>query len=567
MRALLDRLSDGAHESPLTMLRRTLSRGLSSGLVQQLDVRALPQVAALVRAQGLGAHMVHALHALNVPERLALVDETQSLTYAQANAKINQLAHGLRAQLGVGRGVPVALMMENRAEYLMAWVALLRLGASAIHVSTGATAHELGYVLEHSQARVLLASDACQPAAHALRELRPELAFELVGVEASEVANQTHARWHVAALMADQPTTQPERAARGQRSDNVIYTSGTTGKPKGAVRDFAGFGLKELLRVLERLPFEAGERHLIVAPLHHSGAQVFALLHAALGSTLYLSTRFEPEETLRRLSEQAIQSVFLVPTMIQGLLALPDSAHLAHPTRALRALISGAAPFPQALRERAIARFGVNTLYDFYGATELGWVTLIRGDEMLARPGSVGRAIAGQQIVILGAKREEVAPGHVGVIYVRNQQIMHGYLRDPGATEQARHGELLTVEDLGSLDEDGYLYLAGRARDMIVSGGVNVYPAEIEEALAHHPDIAEIAVIGLPDERWGERAVAVVALAEGAALNPSELEAFAREKLSSYKVPRAWYERPTLPRNPTGKVLKRTLRDELIDAC
>jgi fatty-acyl-CoA synthase len=342
----------------------------------------------------------------------------------------------------------------------------------------------------------------------------------------------------------------------------VVYTSGTTGRPKGAARDYTSYGLVELSRVLERLPLRVGERHLMVAPLYHSGGQAFALLESALGATLYLRKHFDAEDALRSLSAFGIESVFLVPTLIQRLLELPEPFWARWPVPRLRAVISGAAPFPQALRERAMARFGAQAVYDFYGATELGWVTLARGDEMLERPGTVGRPLPGQQVRIRGERGEELPASAIGTIWVRNEQTMEGYLNEAQADTDARRDGWVTVDDLGRMDDDGYLYLAGRARDMVISGGVNIYPAEIEDVLARHAGVREAAVVGVPDEDWGERLVAVVALFD-LDLETAELERHAREHLASFKVPRQWEVVEELPRNPTGKVLKGTLREML----
>jgi acyl-CoA synthetase (AMP-forming)/AMP-acid ligase II len=284
---------------------------------------------------------------------------------------------------------------------------------------------------------------------------------------------------------------------------------------------------------------------------------VFTLINTALGATVHLHDGFDPAETLRRMSALPIHNVFMVPTMIQRLLELPLELFESHPTPALRAIISGAAPFGDALRRKAIERFGAGRVFDFYGATELGWVTLVDGHEMLQRPGTLGRAIPGQELAIFDDDGKAVASGTVGRIYTRSAQRMEGYMRDEQANQEIRRGEWLTVDDLGWMDEDGYLYLTGRARDMVISGGVNIYPAEIENVLAAHPEIVEIAVIGVPDERWGERLVAVVTPREK--FDPDQVMAWARQRLTAYKVPRQWECVEALPRNPTGKVLKREL--------
>jgi fatty-acyl-CoA synthase len=404
--------------------------------------------------------------------------------------------------------------------------------------------------MQRSRAKVLVVSEATREVAEEVRRRRPDLQLRVAAVGGQgDDGYEALVRRQVA-------LGERTRIVKGP-SDNVVYTSGTTGRPKGAVRNFSNFGVRTLLEILDRLPLHAGDRHLVVAPLYHSGAQVFTLLNAAIGATVVLQEKFDAAETLRWLSEHDVNSVFMVPTMIQRLLELPESAFVANPTPNLRVLISGAAPFLDPLRRRAVQRFGPDVIFDFYGATELGWVTLANGREMMERPTTLGRAIPGQEIAIFGPDNERLEPGEVGVVYTRSVQLMQGYLQDEEGTDEIRNGDWLTVDDLGYLDEDGYLFLTGRARDMVISGGINIYPVEIETALSQHPQIDDVAVIGMPDERWGERLVAFVVTRGD--VDDDALQTWARGRLSPYKVPRQWVRVDVLPRNPTGKVLKHEL--------
>lgn len=557
---LRQKLRFGASEPLGTIASRTVRTALSTGLVADAfsgGLSSLPSAAALIRREGMSLRTVHALTAMRNPERLAFVDAWREVSYAQANEEMNRVAHGLRS-LGVGHGTRVVLMSENRSELLVAWLALFRLGATAVHVSYRATAEELAWQVNHSKAVVAFVSSSTARAALTARSTIDH-SLRLVIFDGNGEVGEEDLSY--SELLSGGGPEFPEREPGELEAENVVYTSGTTGRPKGAVRDFARHGVVELFRIIERLPLRAGERHLVVCPLYHSAAQVFTLLESSLGSTLHLLPHFEPEQTLEAMSKWEVNSVFLVPTMIQRLLDLPAEAFEAHPTPSLRAIISGAAPFPQPLRERAVERFGSRTIYDFYGATELGWVTLIDGEEMLRRPGSVGRPVAGQELRILDETGRTLPHGEIGEVFVRNAQTMRGYLGDDEATNETRRGDWVTVNDLGYLDEDGYLYLSGRARDMVISGGVNIYPAEIEDVLLRHPAIKDAAVIGLPDPEWGERLMAVLVGADGVEVDVDEVKAFVREKLSGYKVPRRWEVVENLPRNPTGKVLKRELRE------
>ncbi|CAN5906966.1 long-chain-fatty-acid--CoA ligase FadD2 [soil metagenome] len=511
-----------------------------------------PSLARLALRAGLSVRTVHAIHALHTPERPALVDARGVRTYAEVDRAINRAAHAFRDELGIQRGDAMALAAENCAEYIIAWFALMRIGARAVHASYRSQPAELEYLATHAGLRAILVSEASLDAASQVAAAHGWLRVVAVGERAGAAVRFDDL------LARARSSDLPEVPARHAGGESIVYTSGTTGKPKGAVRDFARFGVIEGARLLERLPFRIGDRHLVVTPLYHSGAQAVALINAALGATIHLHRHFEPDATLEALSRSRIHSVFLVPTMIRRLVELPAELRARMPTPELRALVSGASEFPEALRREAIAMFGAPVVHDFYGATELGWVTLINGSEMLARTGSVGRPLPGQAVAIFDRQGRELPLGETGLVYVRNEQTMSGYLGDAAATEETRRGPWVTVEDLGRVDADGYLYISGRERDMVKSGGVNLYPVEIEEVIARHPSVRDVAVIGLPDPEWGERLAAVVV--PRGELDPSDVERFARTLLSSVKVPKEWHVVDEIPRNPTGKTLKRELR-------
>ena len=549
--------------NPVDPLPRQVERIIrvswNKGFLNALRPWNVPLLATTALRQGLKTRAIHAMHAVLTPHRPALVDDTETLTYAQADAEMNRMAAGLRL-VGAGRGAPVVLMMENSVRYVVAWFALARLGARAVHASYRLTLAELEYLCTHSGARVLVVDPSTVEVARQLRAARPDLQLVLVlshGAAQAGTAEHTWEALTVGASAAYVPADSRLPAA----SENIVYTSGTTGKPKGAVRDFAAFGVVELARVLEALPFRVAERHLVVSPLYHSAGQIFTLLNAALGCTIYLRAHFDPLDTLQALSRNRIHSMFMVPTMIHRLLQLDDAAFAANPTPDFCGLVSGAAEFPQTLREQAIARFGAAAVHDFYGATELGWVTLLNGNEMLRKPSSVGRPLPGQQVRVLDKDGKDVPAGTVGLVYVRNGQTMQGYLHDAEATHQSLRGDWMTTEDLGYMDADGYLFLAGRERDMVKSGGMNVYPVEIEEVLLRHPMVTEVAVIGLPDPEWGERIVAVVVPRQADSFNAADVEGFARSHLAGFKIPRRWEVVADLPRNNTGKVMKKELRE------
>jgi len=546
-----------SHESTGVRLRRAARVLVRSGMLADASPSRVPQIVGLARAHGLGVGTVHALQAIRNPNRVAIIDGTRTWTYASLNDEINRFADGLRRALDVGQGDAVALMMENCAEYVVAWFACFRLGARAVHVSYDATVEELAYLLEHSSARTVVcdaARFATVAGARAAAALRCEIVFH-GSLSPAHADARTYA--DVLDRGASDLVTPGSKESVGA---NVVYTSGTTGRPKGAVRRFGAVGPDELMRIVDRTPLRVAERHLVVSRMYHSGAQAFVLLMTSLGATLIIHRRFDAAAVLDALHEDQITSMFLVPTMIRRLVDLVEVDDRARPS-AFRALFSGAGAFPDALRRRAIRAFGVGAVFDFYGATELGWITLANGRDMLLRPGTVGRPIGGQEIAAFDRDGRRCGPREVGVLSVRSSHAIEGYLNNQEATDEIMSDGWITVEDTGYVDEAGYVFLSGRARDMIISGGVNIYPVEIEEVIAAFPGVVETAVVGLPDEEWGERVAACVVFADGVPGCEDALNRHVRARLSGAKIPRAWFFMSSLPRNATGKVLKRVLRE------
>lgn len=552
-RAVVERLS---RDPPQRILARAARVAVQSGFGSMIgDPLAMGQIAL---QRGLGVRSLHALHAAGSPGRVAVIDRHRQLDYAGLDAEIDAAANALRAD-GARRGAPVGLLMENRCEYVALWMALTRLGIASAHLGTSATAAELAPILERSGIERVLVSEATRDTAQQVATDHPQLGLRLIDV--SQQPAPGLASYHQ--LIAQQRgRATPTRDTEGDAA-SVVFTSGTTGRPKGAVRDLQSLGVMDLLRILEFLPLRVGERHLVVSPLYHSGAQAFTLLCSALGATLVLVDRFDAESVLDTLHHQRIESTFMVPTMLRRVLDLPAELHARRPASTVRAIVSGAAPFPVGLRHRAIERFGADAIFDFYGATELGWVTLATGHDMLEKPGTLGRPLGGQEVRVVDEDGRSVADGEVGKIYTRSHQHMRGYLRDEAATSEIKDGGWVTVDDLGYLDPDGHLFLTGRARDMVISGGVNVYPVEVENVLSQHPQIRDVAVIGLPHADWGEQLTAVVVAEEG--FSAEAIDGWIRERLAKAKRPRRWEHVDVLPRNPTGKVLKRALRERYAD--
>jgi fatty-acyl-CoA synthase len=453
---------------------------------------------------------------------------------------------------GVGRGSAVLILVKNRIEFFLLGLAANRAGAAAVTVSWRSTVPELAYLAAHSGAEAVFfdvdVADTMRDAVKALGAV-PRRNFISVG----GAVPGFHSLDEVIAAERDLVADVSHEAAV------VIYTSGTTGKPKGAVRKMAKSVLPATLAFIELTPMKLGEVHLSACPLYHSTATGFSTMTFLLGGTVVVLGSFSPERVLDAVERYRIDSTALVPTMIHRIIERGADEVRKHDLSSLRAIFSGGAPLGGQLAVDAMDVLG-DKIYNFYGATETGIVTVAGPADLRAAPGTIGRAVPGNEIRLLDDQGREVPEGQVGELYARNGMLVEGYHADAEATRQSMLEGFFSVGDLARRDAAGRYHLEGRKRDMIISGGVNVYPAEVEAVLEGHPAVAEVAVVGVPDREWGERVRAFVAARPGQALTEDELRAYCKERLAGPKVPRDFVFLEHLPRNPTGKVLKRDLR-------
>jgi len=540
------------------MARVAAAVGRDTGLAFELGPRAALKALELRVRGGLGLSAIFAIHAAEQPRKLAIVDEERRLTYEQVERRVGRLGTRLARDHGVGPGTAILLALHNRAEVIEAQAAAAALGARAVNASWRSTSDELEYLLSHSGATVALVEpEGLEPA-------RAAIARAHLPVRALVVVGSTHAKdaiWYDG-LVERGEIDLPR--GRGEEGSVVVYTSGTTGKPKGAVRGFGRDAHLTYLHMLSEVPVRSDDRHLVACPLYHTTAFGFAMMTLLCSGTVHILRKFEPEAALARIATERITSTAMVPTMLHRLLEVPDAASARHDLRSLRAVLSGGAPLTGTLARAFMERFG-HVLYNFYGATETGLNTLATPDELLRSPGTIGHVVAGNELVFLDPEGRPVPRGTVGELFVKNAALVR-YHRDDAATEAASRDGFFSVGDLGHFDPSGLVHLDGRKRDMIISGGVNVYPAEVEEILARHPDVAEVAVVGVADADLGERVRAYVALRSGRAGADeqevgAELVRWSKERLSGAKVPRDVRVLTELPKNPTGKVLKRELRE------
>ncbi|WP_226583034.1 acyl-CoA synthetase [Acuticoccus sediminis] len=500
-------------------------------------------------------------HARTTPDKVAylMAGSGASLTYKQLESRSNQGAHLLR-RMGVGAGGNIAILMENRLEFFEVMWAAHRSGVLYTAVSRHLGADEAGYIVNDCGAKILFLSEAYANLVPSLRErLQPEVAIVIAGAHDPSGAPT----WRE--LCDREPETPIADECCGA---DLLYSSGTTGRPKGIVLEHEPGPIDTVNPLLTLLcetmgGMTAASVYLSPAPLYHAAPLRFTRTAANIGATTIVMEKFDPEAFLRLVEEHHVTHTQLVPTMFVRLLKLPEEVRATADVSSLRCAIHAAAPCPVEIKERMIAWWGP-VILEYYAGTEGNGVTVVDSEAWLKHPGTVGRSLIGS-IVIADGDGHELPPGQIGRVYFDSGRDFV-YRGDADKTEAAflRPG-CGTLGDIGSVDEEGYLYLSDRADYMIISGGVNIYPQETEDILICHPAVADAAVFGVPNEDLGEEVKAVVQLQDGARPGPdmeAELIAYVRSRISSLKAPRSIDFRDQLPRTPTGKLMKRILKEE-----
>ncbi|MDQ3953037.1 MAG: AMP-binding protein [Actinomycetota bacterium] len=472
-------------------------------------------------------------HARAAPDAPALVTLARRLTFAELDERHRRLAGSMHVG-GLRARDRIAVWSANRTESLEVTTGALRAGIVPVPVNALLTPSEAAYLIEDSGARWLFADRPVEPLPALERVVSFGDAYERCLHEASP------------AEIADYALGRP-----------MHYTSGTTGSPKGVWVEPAGeaAAAETSQDFAEQWGLASGDVHLLCSPLAHSAPHRYALRTLEAGGSVVLQTRFDAAETLAAIELFGVTSTFMVPTHLERIFSLEPKVLKRHYSTSLRMLIHAGAPIREATKRRSIEFFPQGSVWEFYGSTE-GGATRISPEEWLRKPGSVGTPRPGAAILIRDESGRAVAPGEVGTVWVRDPHAERfSYWGDDAKTRAAWDGDAFTVGDVGRLDEDGYLFLEGRVHDTIISGGVNVYPHEVEAVLAEHPAVAECAVYGREHEEWGQEVCALVV--PSGEIDVAELRTWARERLAGFKVPRHVDVVAELPRTPTGKVLRR----------
>jgi long-chain acyl-CoA synthetase len=499
------------------------------------------------------------VYASSQPGKLAVVDDrpgaaVASWTYAQLEAEANRLANTFAA-LGVGPGEKVIWCGPNSPRVVAVINATRKLGAVAVPLSYRLTAAEARYIVVHSDASAAYVDAEYAhlipaPAGEPLGNLRHVLVY---GGAAPAGALGPD-------LVAQASPEPPARATDGTVA-TMIYTSGTTGKPKGAYRSITD--QSTAVALIGLIGYTPDDIYITSGPLYHSGPLAFMGAGITLGQTIIIQRKFEPEDWLRLVDKYKVTSTFSAPPLIRLVCALPAEVKARYDRSSMRIMLANAAPWSFALKQAYLADFPPDSLWEVYGSTELGVNCVLEPKDQLRKPGSCGKPAPGVEIRLLGPDGNEVTgtgPGQSGELYVRSAAVFNEYYKQPESYRAAMHDGFHTVGDIAYRDEEGYYYICDRKNDMIISGGMNVYPAEIEAALEQHPAVFDVAVFGIPSEQWGEQVHATVVLAPGASLSEADVIGYARQHLAGFKCPRSVAFAGELPRTGSGKLLKRELR-------
>lgn len=492
------------------------------------------------------------------PTRTAVVDpDGTELTYRELTDAADRIGRGWQ-DMGLRPGDSVVLLLPNGAELITSYFAAQQTGLYVVTVNWHLAAAEIAYIITDSGAKAFVADES----------------FADVAADAADRGGlPAGARFAVGDIPGFRPLTELGSGGTGRpevrtAGSPMLYTSGTTGRPKGVRRPLTGADPDEVpaastwffgLFGLE--PFD-DHVHLCGSPMYHTAVLNFVTISLQLGHAVVVMRRWDPERMLQLIERHRVTHSHMVPTQFHRLLALPEQTRERYDVSSLRAMVHGAAPCPLEVKRRMLEWWGP-VVIEYYAATE-GGGTVIGAREWWDKQGSVGRAWPGSVVCVLGEDGTELPPGEVGSVYMRMGSSTFEYHGDEDKTRRSHRGNLFTLGDLGYLDEDGYLYLCDRSSDMIISGGVNIYPAEIENVLSVHPRVADVAVFGIPNDEWGEEVKAVVQPADGAEPGDAlaaELVEYARGELARFKLPNSVDFVEQLPRDPNGKLYKRNLRE------
>ncbi len=488
------------------------------------------------------------------PQKIALICEQERMTYQEFDDRVNRLANGL-LRLGLTKGDKVAVLLFNSIPLVEVFFASAKAGGVFTPVNFRFTAEEVFYILDHSDARFFIYGEEFSELVENIRPRlkKVEFYFSIGGSAPPSILNYE-------TFLKESLSQEPDIPLSEKDECQLMYTSGTTGKPKGAILTHENLLWNLFNTVLGREEKE-GETSIVIGPLYHTAAlNNHFLTRVAMAGTSVLVRQFDPERVMKMIEQEKVTVISGAPSAYHLMLSLPEGRY---DTRSITKCTTGASILPNETKETLIKLFpNLSGIYDVYGCTEATpSIAILKAKDSLSKRECVGQAVAFLEVRIVDDQDRDVKTGEVGEVICRGPNVMKGYYKDEEATREALRGGWLHTGDLARMDEEGFIYIVDRKKDMIVSGGENIYPREIEEILYSHPKIEDAAIFGVPDPLWGESVRAVIVLKKGEAMTAEEVIEYCKNHLASYKKPRSVEFVESLPRNPSGKVLKTILRE------
>lgn len=500
------------------------------------------------------------VNAKKFPRTVALKDAKRSFSYPEVNARVNRLANALLS-LGLTKGEKVAVLMENSIEIVEIYLATAKTGLVIVPINFRLVSHEIEYILNNSDARALIVDDEFTAQVDPIKKNCPHILpdnYIVVGQQVEGYRNYDD-------FMAEAAQDEPDCEVLPEDVWILIYTSGTTGKPKGVIRTHESHIAFYLINAVD-FGFNEHDVCMNVMPLCHINSTFFTFTFTYIGASVYIhpARSFRAEQILEIVEREKITFISLIPTHYNLILNVSQEGRK-RDVSSIRKLLCSSAPVRRSMKKAIMEFFPGVELYEGYGSTEAGIVTVLKPEDQMRKLGSIGFESLGTDFVkILDEDGNEVPKGEVGEIYSRGPMLFREYYKLPEKTAAAFNGQWFSAGDMGKQDEEGYYYIVDRKDNMIITGGEHVYPSEVEEIIGSHPEVFDVAVIALPDPKWGEKVVAVVIPKEGATVKEEDLIQWCRDKMAAYKRPKQVFfiGQDEMPRTATGKILHRKLREK-----
>ncbi len=499
------------------------------------------------------------INARKYPETVCLMDDTRSFTFPETNERVCRLANSLLA-MGLVKGDRISVLLENCIEFIEIYLAAAKIGLVVNPINFRVSADDVVYISNHAEAKAFVVHDLFADTLASVRAQLPvaEDRYLMVGK-----ARDGYLAYE--SLIERGAPEEPRAEVFPEDTWILLYTSGTTGRPKGVIRSHESYVAFYLINAID-FDFRPGDRVLNVMPLCHVNTTFFTFAFTYIGGSTYVvpAMKFDPRRMLEIVQNAHINFISLIPTHYALILAVPPAERAAYDLSSIKKLLCSSAPARIEHKKGIMETFKGVELYEGYGSTEAGIVTTLMPHEQMTKPGSIGKESLGtDRIKILDENQQEVAPGEIGELYSRGPMLFEHYFKDPEKTAASCAGDWFSAGDMAYQDQDGYYFLVDRKNNMIITGGEHVFPSELENVLCCHPAVFDVAVIGVPHEKWGESVHAVVIVKDDCTCSEEEMVAYCRDKMAAFKRPKTveFIEAEQMPRTATGKILHRILRD------